>query len=258
MAMPRGVFGPRTEGSEMKTLLAALFGITILAPCVWAQAEPSQKKPTPKTPTAVPKRSLLNPATLKAQAPDVYKVRFTTSKGIFVAQVTRAWAPLGADRFYNLVKNGFYDGAGFFRIVPNFVVQFGISANPAVSKAWKTAKISDDPVTQSNRRGYLTFATSGPNTRTTQLFINLADNARLDSMGFSPFGQVTEGMEVVDKLNAEYGEQPDQSRIEAEGKTYLEKNFTRLDIIKTATVLTAPAAHKPAAHPTATTKKTAP
>jgi len=242
----------------MKRILTTLSGIAMLAAALWVQAEPPQKTPGARTPTAASKPSLLNPATLKAQAPDVYKVKFTTSKGVFVAQVTRAWSPLGADRFYNLVKNGFYDGAGLFRIVPGFVVQFGISANPAVSKAWKTAKIQDDPVTQSNHRGYLTFATSGANTRTTQLFINLVDNGRLDSMGFSPFGQIIEGMEVVDKLNAEYGEQPDQGRIESEGKMYLQQSFPRLDVIKTATLLTAPATQKPAGHPTSTTKKAAP
>ena len=241
----------------MKRLIAPLFGIALLAAGLCAPARAPQKNPAPKTRATVPRPSLLNPSMLKAKAPEVYKVKFTTSKGIFLVQVTRAWSPLGADRFYNLVKHRFYDGAGFFRLVPGFVVQFGISANPAVSKAWRDAKISDDPVTQTNRRGYLTFATSGPNTRTTQLFINLADNARLDSMGFSPFGQVIEGMEIVDKLNAEYDEQPDQGRIEAEGRSYLEKNFPRLDIIKTAAVFTAPAAQKPAAHPGAA-KKTSP
>jgi len=243
----------------MKRILTALSGIALLAAALWVQAEPPQKTPAARTPTAASKPSLLNPATLKAQAPDIYKVKFTTSKGVFVAQVTRAWSPLGADRFYNLVKNGFYDGAGFFRIVPGFVVQFGISANPAVSKAWRTANIQDDLVKESNRRGYLTFAkTAQPNTRATQVFISLVDNPRLDSMGFSPFGQIINGMEVVDKLNAEYGEQPDQGRIEAEGKTYLEQSFPRLDAIKTATLLTAPAAQKPAGHPTSTTKKPAP
>jgi len=242
----------------MKRLFAGLFGVTVLAACLWAQAAPSQKKPVPKTSPAGPKPSLLDPATLKAQAPDVYKVKLTTTKGDVVVQVTRAWSPLGADRFYNLVKNGFYNGAGFFRIVPNFVVQFGISADPAVTKAWKTANIPDDPVTQSNHRGYLSFATAGPGTRTTQVFINLVDNARLDSMGFSPFGQVIDGMDLIDKLNAEYGEQPDQGRIETEGRGYLEKSFPRLDIIKSAGVLiTAPAPEKPAAPPGAATKKPA-
>ncbi len=241
---------------KRERLFAALLGITVLAAGLWAQTGSPQKKPAPKTPAA-PRPSLLNPATLKAKAPEVYKVKFTTTKGVFLVQVTRAWSPLGADRFYNLVKNGFYDGAGFFRIVPSFVVQFGISANPAISKAWREAKIPDDPVAQSNRRGYVTFATSRPKTRTTQLFINLVDNARLDSMGFSPFGQVIEGMEVVDKLNAEYGEQPNQGLIEAEGRSYLEKNFPRLDFIKVAVIVTAPAPSKPAAHPTGTTKKMA-
>jgi peptidyl-prolyl cis-trans isomerase A (cyclophilin A) len=240
---------------EMKPFLAVLFGATILAGCLWAGVgAPSQKPPTGKASPAGSRASLLNPATLKAQAPDVYKVKFNTAKGDFVVQVTRAWSPLGADRFFNLVKNRFYDGAAFFRIVPGFVVQFGLSPDPAVSKAWREAKIGDDPVTQSNHRGYLSFATAGPGTRTTQVFINLVDNVRLDSMGFSPFGQVIEGMELIDKLNAEYGEQPDQGRIEAEGRSYLEKSFPGLDTIKSAVILTAPAAQKPAVHPSAATK----
>jgi peptidyl-prolyl cis-trans isomerase A (cyclophilin A) len=244
----------------MKTerFFAALFCVTVLAGCLWAQGgTPSQKQSAGKTSPAGSKPSLLNPATLKAQAPDVYKVKFTTAKGDFVVQVTRAWSPLGADRFYNLVKNGFYNGAAFFRIVPGFVVQFGLSPDPAVSKAWREAKIADDPVTQSNHRGYLSFATAGPGTRTTQVFINLVDNARLDSMGFSPFGQVIEGMDLIDKLNAEYGEQPDQGRLEAEGRGYLEKSFPRLDIIKSAVILAAAAA-QPTAHPPTATKQPAP
>jgi peptidyl-prolyl cis-trans isomerase A (cyclophilin A) len=240
---------------ERKRFLAALFGATILAGCLWAGVgTPSQKPPAGKTSPVGSRPSLLNPATLKAQAPDVYKIKFNTAKGDFVVQVTRAWSPLGADRFYNLVKNKFYDGAAFFRIVPGFVVQFGLSPDPAVSKVWREAKIGDDPVTQSNHRGYLCFATAGPGTRTTQVFINLVDNARLDSMGFSPFGQVIEGMDLIDKLNAEYGEQPDQGRIEAEGRSYLEKSFPRLDTIKSAVILTAPAVQKPAVHPPAATK----
>src|SRR6516162_10422200 len=244
----------------MKTerLFAALFGATVLAGCLCAQVgAASQKQATGKTSVAGSRPSLLNPVTLKAQAPDMYKVKFNTTKGDFVVQVTRTWSPLGADRFYNLVKNGFYNGAAFFRIVPGFVVQFGLSPDPAVSKAWREAKITDDPVTQSNHRGYLSFATAGPGTRTTQVFINLVDNAPLDSMGFSPFGQVIEGMDLIDKLNAEYGEQPDQGRIEAEGRSYLEKSFPRLDIIKSAVILTAAKAQKPTAHPAAATKKPA-
>jgi cyclophilin family peptidyl-prolyl cis-trans isomerase len=184
--------------------------------------------------------SLLEPATMEEQAPAAYRVRFETTKGNFVVQVTRAWAPLGADRFYNLVKNGFYTDASFFRVVPGFVVQFGISARPDVSAAWKDATIPDDPVTQSNSRGTLTFATAGPNTRTTQIFINLADNARLDGMGFAPFGKVVSGMDVVDNFYSGYGEGapqgngPDQGRITAEGKTYLDSNFPKLDSVKSA------------------------
>src|SRR6202165_968178 len=136
--------------------------------------------------------------TPKEQAPASYKVKFDTSKGTFVVQVTRAWAPQGADRFYNLVKNGFYDNVRFFRVISGFMVQFGINGTPAVMAAWRNAQIPDDPVTQSNKRGMITFATSGPNSRTTQVFINFADNSRLDSTGFAPFGQVVSGMNVVD------------------------------------------------------------
>jgi cyclophilin family peptidyl-prolyl cis-trans isomerase len=186
--------------------------------------------------------ALLHPATLKAKAPDVFEVKFATTKGDFVVQVTRAWAPFGADRFYNLVKHGFYNDASFFRIVPNFVVQFGLSGDPAVNKVWADANIKDDPVTQSNRPGYLTFATAGPNTRTTQLFINLGNNGGLDGQGFAPFGVVTAGMDVVQKLYSGYGERPDQHLITTQGKAYIEKNFPDIDSVKTATVVP-PAAH---------------
>jgi peptidyl-prolyl cis-trans isomerase A (cyclophilin A) len=184
--------------------------------------------------------ALLKPATLTAKAPDVYEVTLKTTKGDIVVQVTRSWAPIGADRFYNLVKHGFYNGAAFFRIVPGFVVQFGLSGDPAVNKAWKNANIKDDPVTQSNKPGMLVFATAGPNTRTTQLFINLGNNAPLDGQGFAPFGQVTSGMDVVQKLYAGYGERPDQGAITSEGKAYIDKNFPMIDKILTATI-TAPA-----------------
>ena len=143
-----------------------------------------------------------------AKAPAVFKAKFTTTAGDFVVEVHRDWAPLGADRFYNLVRYGYFTNAAFFRVVPGFVVQFGLSANPAVNKVWHDAKIQDDPVMQSNKRGSLVFATAGPNTRTTQLFINYADNARLDGMGFAPFGTVVEGMDVVDKIFPGYGEKP--------------------------------------------------
>jgi peptidyl-prolyl cis-trans isomerase A (cyclophilin A) len=181
--------------------------------------------------------SLLKPSSLNEHAPATFKAKFTTTKGDFVVQVTRAWAPLGADRFYNLVENHFFDGAAFFRVLPGFVAQFGLSAKPEISRAWASATIKDDPVTQSNLEGYLTFATAGPNTRTTQLFINLADNQNLDGMGFAPFGKVIEGMDVVQKFYNGYGESPNQGRITNEGKAYLDKNFPLLDSIKTAVIV---------------------
>jgi peptidyl-prolyl cis-trans isomerase A (cyclophilin A) len=188
--------------------------------------------------------ALLHPATLQGKAPDVYEVKFTTTKGDFVVQVTRAWAPVGADRFYNLVMHGFFTDAAFFRIVPGFIVQFGLSADPGVNKVWHSANIKDDPVTQSNRPGSLTFATAGPNTRTTQLFINFGNNTFLDSQGFAPFGKVTSGMDVVQKLYSGYGERPDQGAITNEGKAYIDKNFPNLDRIKSATVVSPAAAPK--------------
>jgi peptidyl-prolyl cis-trans isomerase A (cyclophilin A) len=205
---------------------------------------------------AVPRPSLLHPETLKAKAPAVFKARFTTTAGIFVVEVHRDWAPLGADRFYNLVRRGYFTNASFFRVVPGFVVQFGLNADPAVNQVWKTANIQDDPVVQSNKRGYLVFATAGPNTRTTQLFINYADNARLDAMGFAPFGMVVEGMDVVDKIYPGYGESPGQDLITDQGDSYLKANFPKIDKIKLAQIVppAAPATHKavgakPAAKP---------
>ena len=183
--------------------------------------------------------SLMNPSTLKAKAPETYKVQFTTTKGNVVIEVHRAWAPLGADRFYNLVRGGFFTDAAFFRVVPNFVVQFGLSANPSVNKAWENTTFRDDPVKESNKRGYIVFATRGPDTRTTQLFINLKDNGFLDSMGFSPFGEVVEGMDAVDKIYPGYGERPNQGRITNEGKAYIDKEFPQLDRITAAKVLPA-------------------
>jgi peptidyl-prolyl cis-trans isomerase A (cyclophilin A) len=182
------------------------------------------------------------PETAEEHSPDTYKVRFDTTKGPFVVNVTRAWAPLGADRFYSLVKSGFYNGARFFRVLPGFVVQFGIAGDPAVNTKWHNANLVDDPVTQSNRRGTITYGTAGPNTRTTQVFINLANNARLDSKGFAPFGEVTEGMEAVDKFYSEYGEGPPlgggpaQTRAEAEGTPYFEHDFPKLDYVKKASI----------------------
>ena len=188
-------------------------------------------------------QGLNNPAALNAQAPAVYKVRFDASKGAFVIEVHRDWAPNGADRFYNLVKNGFYDNTRFFRVVSGFMVQFGINGDPRISAQWREANIPDDPVRQSNQRGYITFATAGPNTRTTQVFINFADNRPLDRQGFSPFGRVVSGINVVDALYSGYGEGapqgqgPEQGRIQSEGNAYLIRGFPKLDYIKKATIV---------------------
>jgi len=186
----------------------------------------------------------MNPATLKAQAPDLFRVKFTTTKGDFVVEVHRAWAPLGADRFYNLVVNKFFDDAAFFRYVPNFIVQFGLPASPAIGKVWQSANIKDDPVKHGNTRGTLVFATAGPNTRTTQFFINFADNTPLDAQGFAAFGQVVSGMNIAEGLYSGYGEKPDQGQITAQGKAYLDKSFPKLDTIKSTTIVEMPEGKK--------------
>ena len=187
-------------------------------------------------------QQLANPAALNEQAPAVYKAKFDTSKGAFVIEVHRDWAPLGADRFYNLVKNGFFNNVRFFRVISGFMVQFGINGDPNISSRWREARIRDDAVKQSNTRGMVTFATAGPNTRTTQVFINFGDNSQLNGMGFAPFGQVISGMNVVDSLYSGYGEGaprgagPDQGRLQQEGNAYLTKEFSKMDYVKKATI----------------------
>ena len=186
---------------------------------------------------------LSDPASLNEKAPAVYQAKFDTSKGAFVIEVHRDWAPNGADRFYNLVKNGFYNDVRFFRVLDGFMAQFGINGNPNLSAVWRNANIGDDAVKQSNTRGTVTFATGGPNTRTTQAFINFGDNAGLDGQGFSPFGKVVSGMDVVDALYGGYGEGaprgdgPDQGRVQTQGNAYLEKAYPKLDYVKTATIV---------------------
>jgi peptidyl-prolyl cis-trans isomerase A (cyclophilin A) len=200
-------------------------------------------------------RALLKPSLLKDNAPAQYKVRFVTTRGEFTLAVTRAWAPLGADRFYVLVKHHFYDNASIFRVVPNFVAQFGISAYPAITTAWRGTDIKDDPVTQSNKKGYVTYAaTPSPNSRSTQVFINLKDNTALDARGFAPFGVVEgDGMKVVEMFYDQYGDDagPDQDKIEKQGKPYVDKGWPKIDTIKSATLLTsAPASGSKPATPT--------
>ena len=190
-----------------------------------------------------------DPAKLTDKAPETFKAQFDTTKGKFTIEVTRSLAPNGADRFYNLARSGYFTDVAFFRVVPGFMCQFGIHGDPNVSAKWREAAMPDDPVKGSNTRGTITFATAGPNTRTTQLFINFGNNINLNGMGFSPFGKVTEGMDVVDKINGEYGDAPqfgghgpDQGRIQSEGNAYLKKEFSNLDYIKSATIVPADSA----------------
>ncbi len=183
----------------------------------------------------IPLCSCSTPA--KQEAPAVYRVKFDTSKGPFVVEVHRDWAPIGADRFYDLVQQKFFDGDRFFRIVKGFIVQFGLNGDPAVSSQWESKTIPDDPVKQSNTPGMLSFAMAGPGSRTTQVFINLGDNAQsLDGQNFAPFGRVIDGMNVVTQLNDEYGEAPDQGKIQSQGNEYLKQSFPNLDYIKTARI----------------------
>ncbi|MGH9467376.1 MAG: peptidylprolyl isomerase [Terriglobales bacterium] len=191
-----------------------------------------------------PQHALLHVPRPDHAAPALYEVTFTTTRGPFVVEVHRAWAPLGADRFYYLARHGFFNGCAFFRVVPHFVVQWGISPDPRIAAAWNNASFPDDPVTQSNTRGMITYATGGPNTRTTQVYINYGDNARLDKLGFAPFGEVVAGMNVVDHLYDGYGDGPprghgpDQDKITKQGAAYLNKDFPLLDRILSTKVKT--------------------
>lgn len=211
-----------------------------------AKAKPDAKaKPkADAAPEATPvDPKLLDPAAAKEEAPATYKVKFETTKGDFVVEVTRAWAPNGADRFYNLVKLGFYNDVAFFRAISGFMVQFGLHGSPEVNRAWKMARIPDDAVKQSNKKHYITFATSGKDSRTTQVFINFGNNVNLDGMGFSPFGKVIEGTEIVDKIHTGYGEGaprgrgPSQGAIQSKGNVYLRKDFPELDYLKKASLV---------------------
>lgn len=227
-----------------RTASLSLFIAALIVPAAsFAQTSAAKPATHPSTAHRVDP-ALYHPSMLNAKAPDTYQVKFTTTKGDFVLQVNRAWAPLGADRFYNLVRHHYFDQASFFRVVSGFIVQFGLNSTPSVNKALENATIKDDPVTQSNKPGTITFAISGPNTRTTQVFINLGNNASLDSQGFAPFGQVTSGMDVVEALYAGYGDLPEmggqgpsEGSIAAQGKPYLDKGFPKLDSIITATII---------------------
>jgi peptidyl-prolyl cis-trans isomerase A (cyclophilin A) len=225
----------------MKPARTVVFALGLLLALVGA-AEAKGKKPT----APAPSEALRDASKATATAPDSFQVRVKTTEGTFVIDVTREWAPIGADRFYNLVRAGYYDGLAFFRVIDGFMAQFGIHGDPAISKVWRDAHLKDDPVRESNTRGMISFAMAGPNTRTTQLFINFKDNTRLDGMGFAPFAKVTEGMDVVDKLYKGYGEGaprgkgPDQGRIQMEGNAYLKAAFPEMSYIEKAELVEAP------------------
>lgn len=206
--------------------------------------EKKGEKPAAASGAAGGNAALLDPSLATEQAPDRFKAKFSTTKGDFVIEVTRDWAPEGADRFYNLVKIGYFDDAAFFRNIEGFMVQFGINGSPAVNKKWNRSNIKDDPVKESNQRGYVTFAqSSARNSRSTQVFINFGDNGRLDDMRFAPFGRVVEGMDVVESLYNGYGEGapggrgPEQGRLQDEGNAYLKKDFPKLDYTKMAKIV---------------------
>jgi peptidyl-prolyl cis-trans isomerase A (cyclophilin A) len=194
-----------------------------------AGAEKAPERPTKKEDTMQ--------QNLPDKAPDTFKVKFECSNGTFIVQCHKDWAPLGVQRFYELVKTGFYNDARFFRVVPGFVVQFGLAADPAVGAKWFGSEFKDDPVKKTNKPATLSFATRGANTRTTQVFINLGNNAQLDDMDFAPFGEVVEGFDVVKGITSEYGQRPDQGKIRQLGNQYLEKEFPNMDYVKRATIL---------------------
>jgi peptidyl-prolyl cis-trans isomerase A (cyclophilin A) len=230
--------------ATMKSL-HLLCAFSLFAAVMAARADDTNSTPAAAAPAATASPDFDDPSKLTATAPDTFKAQFNTTKGKIVIEVTRSQSPNGADRFYKLVKSGYFTDTAFFRVVSGFMVQFGIHGDPAIAAKWREANIPDDPVKGSNERGTITFATAGPGTRTTQLFINFGNNTFLDGQGFSPFGKVVEGMDVVDKINSEYGEGapggngPNQGRIQMEGNAYLKKDFPNLDYIKSASIVPA-------------------
>ncbi len=231
-------------------IIVSLFAAAALA--LAARPNPSGTPAAQAPDSSSADAALTNPALANTQAPQTYRAKFATTKGDFVIEVHRAWAPQGADRFYNLVKIGYFNGDAFFRVVKGFMVQFGINGSPQVNAAWHEADIPDDPAMgRSNGMGMVTFATAGPNTRTTQIFINYGNNSFLDSQGFTPFGQIVSGMDVVENLYSGYGDGPpsgngpDQGRLQSEGNAYLSLSFPHLDYIKTAAIEGEPSDKKP-------------
>ncbi|MCA9541940.1 MAG: peptidylprolyl isomerase [Myxococcales bacterium] len=231
--------------------LTALFALCLAASCT--RSGPPTPAATPATaPAAAPAAPaepdftavLRDPSKAVHKAPDLFTVRLETTKGNIDLEVNRKWAPNGADRFYNLVQAGYYTDVAFFRVISGFMAQVGLHGDPKLTRIWREANLPDDPVVEHNTRGMVSFATAGPNTRTTQFFINFNDNRQLDQMGFSPFAKVTDAsMAVVDKLFAGYGEGapggagPSQGRIQGEGNAYLKRDFPNLDYIVKASVI---------------------
>lgn len=226
-------------------------GVSLFAVALTLMSQAALAGGTVQGRTSMPSDSgLMSPSKLTEQAPANYDAKFVTTKGDFTVHVVRSLAPLGADRFYNLVKHGFFDDCSLFRVVNGFVVQFGINGNPKIATSWANANIKDDTVNGSNTKGTITFAMAGRNTRTTQVFINLGNNAALDSQGFSPFGQVTQGMSVVESLYSGYADQPTshQGEITMQGNAYLKQSFPKLDSIISATIVGSGTAHHSAVH----------
>jgi peptidyl-prolyl cis-trans isomerase A (cyclophilin A) len=215
-----------TAGPRLALAILSFAGVAIAC-----SREPAQQRSESTT---------RGPSSTTPAAPDSFRVAFETTRGNFVVDVLRAWSPRGVDRFHELVTAGYFTDIAFIRVVPGFVAQFGMHGDPDVNRRWEEKTIPDDPVVQSNKRGTLVFATRGPNTRGNQFFINFSDNARLDGMGFSPFGRVVEGMSVVDSIYSGYGEAPDQGRVSADGNAYLKREFPRLDYIKSVRIVGSP------------------
>lgn len=227
------------------TVLLISFLLLVFGCSKEEKQEIAGKEETQEAPTIIQRLLQPDPAELNQPSPETFKIKFETSKGDFIMEVYRDWSPYGADRLYYLVKHGFYDNVRFFRVIEGFMAQFGYHGNPDVAKVWSDMTFPDDPVKESNLRGYVSFAkSSAPNSRSTNLFINYVDNTHLDQMGFSPIGRVIEGMEVVDQLYSGYGDSsssggrgPEQMRIKTEGNEYLKRNFPKLDYMKKARII---------------------
>lgn len=231
-----------TSGIMVRKYFSACVGVSLGLACLAGAQE--KKDEAPEEAKKASSEALKDPSKATEKAPDKFKAKFETTAGDFTVEVTRDLSPRGADRFYNLVKIGFFEDIAFFRVIDGFMAQFGIHGDPEVSAIWRKAQIQDDPEGKaSNEPGALTFATAGPNTRTTQFFLNLGDNKFLDNQGFTPIGKVVEGMENVKKIFKGYGEGaprgqgPSQALIQSQGNPYLKEKFPKLDYVKSVTLV---------------------